>query len=106
MLAEQFGHASFVFPLSQKEFAEEGIERLLLIAVLLAPASVLLLESGQEPLEHQDGALCRIGFLGRGGEDCRVLAPVGAKLGQAGSGEDERRRGETRKIAIEGCDGL
>lgn len=106
LLANEFRGAGIVLPLAQEQLAQEWVQGLLLVAVLLAAAGVLLLQGGEEPLEHQHGTLLRVGLLCGRGEDGRVLAPVGAELGQGGSGEDERRGGQAGEVAVEGGDGL
>jgi hypothetical protein len=94
LLTDQLGGSSVVLPLPQEQLAEKRIQRLLLVAILFAPAGVLLLQGGQEPLEHQERSLRGVGFLGGRSEDGRVFAPVRAELSQAGGREDEGRRGE------------
>lgn len=52
LLANQLSGASVILPGAKKQLSEEGVERLLLVAILFASAGVLLLQSRQEPLEH------------------------------------------------------
>lgn len=106
LLADELCRASVILPLAQEQLAEEGVQRLLLVAIFLAAGSILLFQGREEPLEHQHGSLLRVGLFGGCGEDGRMLTPVGAVLGQGDAGEDERRRGEARKVAIEGGNGL
>jgi hypothetical protein len=106
LLARQLRRPGSIPPLAKEELPQEGVQRLLLVAVLLAPTGVLLLQGGQEPLEDKECPLGRIGLFCGGREDGWVLAPVRAKFGQAGGGEDERRRREAGQITVEGCDGL
>ena len=83
LLADQLSGASVVLPLPNEEFSKEGIQGLLLIAILLASAGILLLQGGQEPLQHPNRPLGCICLLRRRRKDGRVLAPVGAELCQA-----------------------
>lgn len=106
LLAYELCGAGVILPLAQEQLAQERVQGLLLVAVLLAAGSVLLLQGGEEPLENQHGTLLRIGLLGGGGEDGGVLAPVGAVLGEGDAGEDERRCGQAGQVAVEGGDGL
>lgn len=52
LLTVQLSYTSIIFPFAQEQLAEEGVKGFLLVAVFLAPTSVLLLESGQEPFQH------------------------------------------------------
>lgn len=106
LLAYELCRTGVILPLAQEQLAQERVQGLLLIAVLLASAGILLLEGGQEPLQHQDGALLGVGFLGGRDEDGWVLAPVGAELGEGGARQDERRRGQAGEVAVEGSDRL
>lgn len=106
LLADKLGGAGCVLPRAEEQLAQERVQGLLLVAVLLAAAGVLLLERGQEPLEHKQGALGRVLFGGRGDEERRVFAPVRAELGQARAREDKGRCRKGREVAVEGCDGL
>lgn len=106
LLADELRGAGLVLPFSEEELAEEGVEGLLLVAVLLGAGGVLLLEGGDEPLGDEQGALAGVGLLRGGGEDGGVLAPVGGELCQGGGGEDEGRRGQGGEVAVEGGDGL
>lgn len=106
LLTNQLRGSRIILPLPEEYLPEEGIERLLLVSVLLAPTSILLFEGGQEPLHHEHRPLLWVGLLRRGGEHGRVFAPIGAELCQASGREDKRGSGETREIAIERGDGL
>lgn len=106
LLTNELRNPRLILPLPQEQFAKKRIQRLLLVAVLLATARVLLLQSREEPLEHEQCALLRVGLGGGGGEERRVLAPVGAEFGQGGGGEDEGRGGKGGEVAVEGGDGL
>lgn len=106
LLTNQLRRPRIILPLPEEYLSEEGIEGLLLVSVLLAPARVLLFEGGQEPLQHEHRPLLRVGLLRRGCEHGRVFAPIGAELCQAGGREDEWGSGETREIAIERGDRL
>ncbi len=68
MLADQLSRPAIVLPLAQEELAQEGVERFLLVSILLTPTSVLLLESGQEPFKDEQGSLGGIWLLGGGDE--------------------------------------
>jgi hypothetical protein len=94
LLAHQLGHARVVLPLAQEQLAEEWVERLLLISILLASGGILLLECRQEPLEHEQRPLCGVRLLCRSGKDTGMLAPVRAELGETGGGKNEGRRSQ------------
>lgn len=106
LLADELCRAGVIFPLAQKQLAQKRVQRFLLVAILLASAGILLLESGQEPLQHQNGTLLWVGLLGGRGEEGWVLAPIGAELGEGGARQDKRRRGQAGQIAVEGSDRL
>lgn len=106
LLAYELCNAGIVVPLAQEELAQKRVQGLFLVAIFLAACGILLLQGCQEPLEHQHGALRRIGFLCGRSENSRMFAPVGAVLGQGDAGEDEGRRGQAGQVAIEGGDGL
>lgn len=106
LLAYELRRTSLIFPLAQEEFAQERIQGLLLVTVLFASAGILLLESRQEPLQHQNRTLLWIGLLGGRNKDGWVLAPVGAEFGKGGARQDKGRRGQAREVAVKGRDGL
>lgn len=51
LLADQLRCPDVVFPFPEEEFAQEGVERLLLAAQILTPACVLLLKGCKEPFQ-------------------------------------------------------
>jgi len=57
LLADELRRARVVLPFAKEELAQEGVERLLLAAEVLASAGVLLLEGGEEPFEDEKCAL-------------------------------------------------
>lgn len=85
--------ARVVGPGAQEELAEEGVQRLLLVAKLLAAAGVLVLEGREEPLEDEHGALGGVGLEGGRGEHGGVRGPVCGEFGEGLRGEDEGRGG-------------
>jgi len=101
LLANQLGSASLINPLAEKQLAEERIKGLLLATQLLIARGILLLQRTEEPLEHKQRALLRIGLAGGRYEQRRVLRPVGAELDKRRRAEDERRGGHGRQVAIE-----
>lgn len=89
LLTEQLGLtqvrvAAICEPLADKEFTQEGIQRLLLTSKLLATAAILLVESSEEPFEDKEGSLLGVSLLSRSDEDSGVFGPVGGVLGQRG----------------------
>ena len=80
LFRDQLCRASVVLPLPEEEFAQEGIEWLLLIAVLLTSTGILLLQGCEEPFQHQQRSLLRIWLLCRRNEDRGMLCPVRRKL--------------------------
>ena len=101
LFADELSGAGLVNPLAHEQLAEERIEGLLLAAQLFVARSVLLLESAQEPLEHQHAALLLVLFGGRSDQDGGHLGPVRRELGQRCRRQDECGSGERRKVAIE-----
>lgn len=109
MLTDQSGLAYFRVgaagkPLANEQLTQEGIQRLLLATELLTPAAVLLVQGGEEPLEHEERTLLGIGLLSGRHEGGRVFRPVGRILGKGSCREDKRRGGQGREVAVEGGD--
>ncbi|KAK1238891.1 hypothetical protein MKX08_005952 [Trichoderma sp. CBMAI-0020] len=77
------------YPAAEEELAEERVEGLLLVAELLAARAVLVLERGEEPLEHEHGTLSRMGLVRSKDKDGRVGSPVGGELSEGLGEEDE-----------------
>lgn len=71
-------------PFADEQLSQEGVQGLLLTAELLASAAVLLVESAEEPLEHEESTLGRVSLLGWCDKDRGVLRPVGGVLGEGG----------------------
>lgn len=88
-------------PLADEQLTQEGVERLLLTAQLLATAAVLLVEGCEEPFEDEESPLLGIGLPGGSDEDSGVLRPVGRVLGERGGGQDERRSSQGGEITVE-----
>lgn len=95
VVADLLGHerrlARRVGPGAEEQLSEEGVQRLLLVAKLLAPAGVLVLERGEEPLEDDGSAPGRVGLTDGLSEDGRVGGPVGRELRERLRREDEWR---------------
>ncbi len=75
---------SFILPLSKEQFAQERVQRLLLISELLTSTGILLLQRAQEPLQHQQCPFLWILLLRRGDKNARMLCPVRRELYQRG----------------------
>lgn len=71
-------------PLADEQLSQEGVQRLLLATELLTSAAVLLVQGGEEPLEHEEGTLLGISLLSGRDEDGGVFSPVGRVLGERG----------------------
>lgn len=93
-------------PFSQKQLAQERVERLFLAAEFLASRAVLLVQGAQEPFQNQQRPLRGVRFACGSDENLRVFAPVCRVLGQRSGREDEWRGGQRREVAVEGCNRL
>lgn len=102
----QLGGASVILPLSEEQLSQEGVEGLLLIAVLLTPAGILLLQGGKEPFQDQQRALLGVCLLGWGYENRGVFCPVRGKLHEGLGREDKWRSSQGRKVPVERGDGF
>lgn len=89
-------------PLADEQLTQEGIQRFLFATKLLTPAAVLLVQGGEEPLEHEEGTLLGIGLLSGRHEDGRMFGPVGRILGKGSCRQDKRRSGQRREVTVEG----
>ena len=79
--------AHFVGPLSEVDFSEKGIQRLLQ-AFLRCPANIVLaLEGGEVKFENTQSATSGVGFKSRGGEEAGSFGPVGGKFDEGLGGE-------------------
>lgn len=103
LLTDELGVTDiFTFnPFSQKQFAQERVERFFLAAQFLAAGAVLLVQGAQEPFHHEHGSLLWIGLARRGNEERGVFTPVGRVFSQGGGREDERRGSQGGEVSIE-----
>lgn len=89
--------------MAEEEFAEEGVQWLLLGTELFTATAVLLFEGVEEPSQDEKGAFGGVGFLGGRDEEGRVFGPVGGELDQGLRREDEGGGCERGEVAIERC---
>lgn len=81
---ESLSHFGITRPLADEQLSEERVQRLLLTTEFLATAAILLVQSGEEPFENQEGTLLGIGLLGWCHENGWMFSPVGGVLGEGG----------------------
>ena len=78
LLADELSlsYIPIILPFTNKQFAQEGIQRLLLTSQLLATAAILLMESCEEPFQNKECTLCRVFLAGGRDENRGVFCPV------------------------------
>lgn len=107
LFTNEMCRSCLVLPLSQEQLAQEWIQRLFLTSQLVAPATVLLLQRTEEPLQDEQCPFSRIIFLAcRCDKDGGVFSPVGGEFDERRRGEDERGRGHGGEVTVERGDGL
>lgn len=99
LLRNQLRRPSSIHPLPKEQLSQKGIQRFFLISKLLTATSILLFQRTKEPLQYQQSALLRIGFVSWRDENRRVFRPVRGEFHEGGGGQDEWRGSQGREIA-------